>query len=89
MEAKVGSNPSFDLRSLLAGKKLLEADLVWRISNGKIVRIWKDSWLSTAPAHKIHSPIHILGENATISNLIIEDQQVWNIPLLQFLFPQE
>lgn len=46
-------------------------------------------WLPSVPGHKIVFPAQILNETTTVSELILEDQQSWNLPFLQLLFSQE
>lgn len=74
LEAKLGYKPSLVWRSLLADRQILEVGLLWRISNGRDVKIWKDPWLPNGPNRKISSPMFLLGEQATVSQLIYEDQ---------------
>lgn len=47
MDAKLGRNPSFIWRSLLAGRKLMEKGLTWPVGNCKKTKIWRDPWLVT------------------------------------------
>ena len=43
-KAKLGSNPSFIWRSILASRDLLCHGMKWSIGNGREVDIWKDDW---------------------------------------------
>ena len=43
-KAKLGSNPSYIWRSILAARKLLAASIQWKIGNGMSVNIWDDDW---------------------------------------------
>jgi hypothetical protein len=36
---------SYTWRSILKGVEVIKLGLVWRISNGEEVNIWKDPWL--------------------------------------------
>ncbi|KAG6628519.1 hypothetical protein CIPAW_14G018800 [Carya illinoinensis] len=45
LQAKVGSSPSFIWRSLWSRLKLIKDSMVWRVGNGRNIRVWKDKWL--------------------------------------------
>jgi hypothetical protein len=45
LEALLGSKPSFAWKSLCNAKDLLFQCLIWRIGDGKSVKIWGDRWL--------------------------------------------
>jgi hypothetical protein len=45
LDAKLGSNPFFLWRSILAGRPTLMAGLFWRVGNGRSIRVVEDAWL--------------------------------------------
>ncbi|XP_043694289.1 uncharacterized mitochondrial protein AtMg00310-like [Telopea speciosissima] len=53
LEAKVGSNPSWAWRSIIQGREVLKASLIWRISDGSKMNIWKDNYVPTLLGFKI------------------------------------
>lgn len=73
MQAKLGHRPSFVWRSLLVGRELLSARLIWRIENGRTTKIWKDQWIPKPFSNRIQSPMHMLKEQAIVTELIHED----------------
>lgn len=42
LEAKLGNNPIYLWRILLAAQQLVKEGVVWRVGNGTQARIWKD-----------------------------------------------
>jgi hypothetical protein len=47
LEAKLGNRPSFAWRSLFSASDLLKNGLIWRVGDGKDIRVWQDRWLPT------------------------------------------
>ncbi|KAI5335887.1 PREDICTED: reverse mRNAase [Prunus dulcis] len=45
MSAEVGTIPSFIWRSILWGRQVIDAGLIWRISNGTSVQVFQDRWI--------------------------------------------
>jgi hypothetical protein len=62
---------------------------VWRVGNGKKIRIWQDRWLLSPTTYKVLSPPRILEPNSTVSSLIDGDTKWWNSVLLEQLFSRE
>jgi hypothetical protein len=62
LEASIGRKPSYAWRSIWNSRKLLTEGLIWRVGDGKSIRIWEDLWLPRArPAF---SPVSVLDRNA-------------------------
>jgi hypothetical protein len=89
LEAPLGNQPSFAWRSIQGSSNLVKNGLVWRVGNGKKVRIWKDMWLPTPTTYMVHSPPNLLDPQATVSQLIDVDTKWWNEALLEQLFSRE
>ena len=68
LEAPLGTKPSFPWRSIHSSMDLFQEGLVWRVGNGKTIRIWKDRWLNTPTTYRVQSPPKILADNATVSH---------------------
>ena len=49
MEAELGYNPSFVWRSLLEARELIRAATVWKVGDGKSIKVDDHSWLSHPP----------------------------------------
>ena len=86
LEASVKSNPSLTWRSICGAKQALMDGLVWRVGTGENIRIWKDSWLMGSPCPKILSAPRVLEANATVGELINQEQGCWNSMLIDQIF---
>ena len=80
-KAKLGSNPSFIWRNILASRDLLRKGMQWSIGNGREVNIWKDEWGVSALLKRSNAR-----EVEWVSELIDEEKGVWNLPVLQEIF---
>ena len=52
LRASVGYNPNYTWRSIMHAK----VDGVWRVGDGRSIRVWKDNWLPSQYGHKIWTP---------------------------------
>jgi hypothetical protein len=73
--APLGSKPSFAWRSLCNAKDLMVQGLIWRIGDGKSVKIWGDRWLATPTTFVVQSCPIILDASSHVANLIDEEQR--------------
>ena len=89
LTASVGLNPSFAWRSIHGLCGLLNEGLIWRVRNGKIIRIWQERWLPNASTYKVISPPTVLDPLATVSELIRTNTRWWDIELLSRIFTRE
>ena len=76
MEAKLGSNPSYIWRSILAAQNMIRSGARWRIGNESNVRIWGDPWLSDALNPYVESPLYSDLENAFVDSLMSTSRNV-------------
>jgi hypothetical protein len=90
MEASVGSRPSLVWRSILASKELVEDGVLWRIGDGRSVKIWGDKWLPMTDSSRVQSPKAIQLQDMTVGDLINREEKQWRSPLINSLFlPEE
>jgi hypothetical protein len=82
LTSRLGSNPSFVWRSLWGAKYLVQTGMIWRVGDGKSVKIWGDKWIGSTYTGKIQAPVRILGENDKVSALIEDTTQWWNYELI-------
>ncbi|PKA54867.1 putative mitochondrial protein [Apostasia shenzhenica] len=89
-EAVLGRNPSFVWRSIWEAKQIVDKGFIWRIGDGKNIKIWKDRWIPRPWTFKPISPAHILDANATVDSLINQHTGQWNTLLLkEIFFPED
>jgi hypothetical protein len=89
LKAPMGSKPSFAWRSLCNAKDLLLQGLVWRIEDGKSVKICGDRWLLTPTSFSVQSCPRILDASSHVAYLIDQEQRSWILTLLQEIFTEE
>jgi hypothetical protein len=56
LEANLGRQPSFAWRSLLSACDLLKNWIIWRVGDGRDIRILGDRWLPTPISFYVQSP---------------------------------
>ncbi|OMO54874.1 reverse transcriptase [Corchorus capsularis] len=88
MKAKLGHNPSFVWRSLLAGREVLRGGSRWRVGNGYEIDVWSDNWLNKPPTFKPQAQIGTICHATTISSLM-DYPGHWDLDLLQELVVPE
>jgi hypothetical protein len=88
MCAKEGYQPSYAWRSILSGRSIVEKGGIWRIGDGRNVRIWKDIWLSDMRLISSRSNTCPLSKDALVSELIDVDTRQWKRDLIFLYFDQ-
>ena len=71
LDAKESSSASYAWKSLLKGRNVIIKRAVWRVGDGKQVRIWGDSWLPAKNRAKITSLV-IYGQESTCVEVLID-----------------
>lgn len=66
LDARLGSNTSYMERSNWGAKLIILSGLIWRVGNGRDIKIWEDKW--TPMSLDIAAPIGC--ESWTVDNLI-------------------
>jgi len=77
LEASLGSRVSYVWRSLFQAKSLLLKGILWRVGDGSSIKIWKDRWIPSSSSHLVSSPVGVLGQEATVSELIDRERGCW------------
>lgn len=68
------------------GKEILMKGVLWRVGDGKTIRINKDNWIQCSSMIK---PIVSLPEGLKVHSLIDEDTSCWNEEIVQSYFNEE
>ena len=89
LNSRLGRRPSYAWRSIWNAKKLLEEGLVWRVGDGKSIKIWGDCWIPSPTSYSIQSPIRILDREAKVSAPVDESSMWWNTSLIHSIFTEE
>jgi len=89
LEAQLGSKPSFAWRSLFNARELLSKGLLWRVGDGRSIKVWDEKWLPTPSTYSIRSIPRSLDENSMVADLIDQYTKRWNVELLHAEFTEE
>lgn len=89
LESSLGRRPSYAWQSIWNARKLLREGLVWRVGDGRSIKIWGDGWLDSPSTFSIQSPIHVLDKDARVSELIDEDTKWWKTNMIHEVFMEE
>lgn len=79
MEARLGNNPSFVWRSLLWSKDIIERGSVWRVGDGKSIKLFEDKWVPSLTS-KISVPNDSWHSDTTVNSLIKDG--IWDVDLI-------
>ncbi|KAH9683148.1 reverse transcriptase domain-containing protein [Citrus sinensis] len=85
-EAKLGHNPSFVWRSIVAAKDVVVSGSRIQIGHGQQVLIGQDPWLPDTNNGFITSRIHEELAVAKVSSLMVPNQRSWDLDLLADIF---
>ena len=87
LQVEIGFNPSFTWRSIYQAKlEVVDVAGLWRLGDGRKVRIWEDNWLPTQNGYKVWSPKPPNCAISRVCELIDEEHGGWKIQLLNELF---
>jgi hypothetical protein len=89
LEASLGTKPSFVWRNIFNARELLQQGLLWRVGNGKSIKVWGKRWLPVPTSYSVQSLPGRLHESALVADLIDPDLKSWKLELLQEAFTVE
>jgi hypothetical protein len=89
LKATLGKKLSLAWRSLLAAQDVVKKGAIWRVGDGKSIKIWEDCWLPTPTTFKIQSPQKHLPINTCVFDLIDQTTRRWNVAFITEEFKQE
>ena len=86
VEAKIGCNPSYTWRSIIATQNIVKEGMRWRVGNGERIQVWEDKWLPLSSTYKVVSPNLFLNGNTRVSDLIDSSSASWKVSVIDVLF---
>lgn len=89
LDSQLGRHPSYAWRSIWNAQKLLKVGLIWRVGDGKSIKIWGDRWIPSPSSFAIQTPLRFLDCEEKVCSLIDPETHWWNIPLLNEVFNAE
>ena len=83
MEANSSSKGSFAWKSIIQASRVVKMGSVWRVGDGRSIKIRGDKWLPHPHGICVVSPISSLSPDSMVSALIEDDSHSWNSDLIQ------
>ena len=85
LEARLGNNPSFVLRSVWMAKSVIASGIRRRIGNRERINMWKDLWIKDNPNFKPTTQVIDIMEDLKVATLWSHEMHCWNEDLLKEL----
>jgi hypothetical protein len=88
LQATCPKRASFMWRSIIHGRDLLKAGLIWRIGDGESVKVWEDNWI---PRSSLQRPLAWLREQPPemVSEFLDEYGRGWDEGKLRLFLPEQ
>ncbi|KAK6159680.1 hypothetical protein DH2020_003061 [Rehmannia glutinosa] len=83
MTAKLGYQPSFLWRSLIAARPTILEGTAWRIGKGRKVQIFEDRWIGMTNFEKPTCRTNVINPTAKVSDLIDFDAKAWRFDFIR------
>ena len=86
LEAKDSSSASYAWKNILKGREVLTKRALWRVEDGKKIRIWGDNWLPSKVSAEITTPVLFGQENSNVEVLINLVTRRWRTEVIDHVF---
>jgi hypothetical protein len=86
MTAKEGYQPSYAWKSIISARELVDKGGLWKIGNGRHVRIWEDKWLPDLQILTHNNSDLPIPPDALVLDLIDAESRQWNKELISACF---
>ena len=86
LEAKEAPSASYAWKSILKGQDVINKGALWRVGDGKQIRIWADNWLPSWNATRITTPVIWGQENSNVEVLINPATRSWRGEVIDHAF---
>ena len=70
----------------MVAQDLVKRGVMWRVGNGRDVRVWGDRWLPCSSSHRVISPRLFLHEDTRVSELIDIEVKCWKSSVVDSIF---
>ncbi|KAL0009734.1 hypothetical protein SO802_004842 [Lithocarpus litseifolius] len=84
--ASLGHNPSYTWKSIMAAQELVKEGVMWRVGNGRDVKVWGDRWLPCSSSHGVISPRLFLHNDTRVGELIDTEVMCWKSSVVDSIF---
>jgi hypothetical protein len=89
LEASRGKKNSLIWRSLMASQEVIVRGAMWRVGDGRSIKVKGDRWIPVSSSYSIQSPCRILPEGALVADLIDRGAKVWKSSLIKEAFNED
>ena len=86
LEAKDSPSASYAWRSIPIGRNVIAKGALWRVGNGKQIKIWSDNWLPTRHNARITTLVIFGQEHSCVEVLIDPVQRKWRDEVVDHVF---
>jgi ribonuclease HI len=86
LEADPKTKGSYAWQSILKARDIIKNGIVWRVGNGKTIKIWRQRWLLEDHHRRVITPIPAILADSTVSELISPQTNHWDEPLIDSIF---
>ena len=86
LDAKEASSASCAWKSILKGREVIKKGALWRVGDGKQIRIWGDNRLPAKKAARITTPVMWGQENSSVEVLINPVTKCWRNEVIEHVF---
>ena len=70
----------------MAAQDLVKGGVMWRVGNGRDVRVWGDRWLPCSSYNRVISPRLFLHEDTQVGELIDTEVKCWKSSMVDSIF---
>ena len=86
LDAKEFASASYTWRSILHGRDVILKGALWRVGDGKQIKIWGDNWLPTKYQPKVVSQMIFGQQNSSVEALINQQTRSWESEVIDHCF---
>ena len=86
LDAKELAFASYAWRSILHGRDVILKGALWRVGDGKKIKIWSDNWLPKKFQPKVTSPMIFGQQNISVEALINQSTRRWRHEMIDHCF---
>jgi hypothetical protein len=86
---KIWGATSLIWRSLMASQEVIVRGAMWRVGDGRSIKVKGDRWIPVSSSYSIQSPCRILPEGALVADLIDRGAKVWKSSLIKEAFNED
>ena len=84
--AKDSTSASYAWKSILKGKALILKGALWRVGDGKQIKIWGDNWLPTKNQPRVTSPMIFGQQKSAVEVLVNQATRCWREEVIDHCF---